>query len=255
MVAVVPLNYQPPTVNGANALPDSITSTAVFVGYKDHNDGTGGVQGGPTQPGPGQPPPPPPPENPAELAVVVPSTANLGPITGTVTNLANPDAYKAVVYVQSTSGQWYGSKPAVGSSFAIRPDGTFTLADWGGSPADSAGPQLAVFILPAAVAVPNVLGGPLPAELNQAVAGKVQTRAQGQPAPGSTPTATATVRPSRSATASVTPTISVSASSSPLPVGGGGGNQATSGAAAVSGSAALLAAAVVGLAAIARGAL
>ena len=83
-----------------------------------------------------------------------PAAGAVTPISGTVTGLTNPGAFKVILYLQAGGNWWI--KPFPGSSVTLSGTGAFTFNNWASYPAGDANFQsLQLYVVPAATAVVN----------------------------------------------------------------------------------------------------
>lgn len=128
-------------------------------------NGNGGDNGG------GNQPPPPPPAVPVLTILRFPAVGSIDPISGVVSGLPAAGAFRVAVYVghlDRASGfmdWWYKTTAAVNEA------GRFTAA-WAAQQQDAHADLFQLYVIPAAVPVPVVLGGRLPATLENAAVAK-----------------------------------------------------------------------------------
>jgi hypothetical protein len=106
-------------------LPQSIASVAVASAQAAR----GYTVGGGPAPSP-QPTTPPTGGSTADITITeFPVPGGLTPVTGVLHDIANTQLYKAVLYIQSPTGDWW-IKPYPGTSAAIDATGHFSFPNW-----------------------------------------------------------------------------------------------------------------------------
>lgn len=84
-------------------------------------------------------------------SIKLPPRGSASAITGVYYNLPMAaSSYRVAVYVQSSGGSWFGSKPTYGATYALAGDGSFAASNWASpNTNDENEPVLGVLLIPA----------------------------------------------------------------------------------------------------------
>lgn len=169
MVFVVVTQATPilPVVGGplpayGNGVLTTLSVPRTFVPANGNGGGNGDGGGG------GEQQPPPPPGQPVLTVLRFPAAGATDPISGVISGLPATGAFRVAVYVghldraAGTMDWWYKTTAGV-----AMPGGIFT-AIWATQPQDGHADFYQIYVVPAAQPVPVVLGGRLPATLENA---------------------------------------------------------------------------------------